>query len=66
MSLIAFLVIAAGGLIYTAAKFQDYGQAWAFSTCASLPESCDHPDIVLISAVVVAGILFVVRTIIDV
>jgi hypothetical protein len=66
MSFLPILVLVAGGWIYTAAAFENYGDAWAVNTCTGLPGICDHPNSILYGAFVAAIAFYVVKTIKDI
>ena len=61
MLFVVLLMLAATGLFYAAATFQNQGYAWADQTCASLPSLCGSPYIVAIGAVAVIAIFFVME-----
>jgi hypothetical protein len=61
MSLIPFLLMAAGGWIELAAMFEaHYGQAWAYRACGSIDGLCNYHTPIFYGAVAlaVASLLF--------
>ncbi len=61
MMFIVLLMLAATGLFYAAATFQNQGYAWADQTCASMPSLCASPHIVAIGAVAAVVVFFVME-----
>jgi hypothetical protein len=59
MWVISLFLLAAGVWIYAAAAYQNYGQAWAYNTCAAFPGFCDHSSFAFYAAVGAATIVFV-------
>ena len=63
MFFVALLLLAATGLFYAAAFYQNHGYAWADQTCASLQSLCDSPHTVAIGAVAAIVIFFAMQMI---
>jgi hypothetical protein len=61
MLFVVLLMLAATGLFYAAATYQNHGYAWADQTCASMPSLCDSPHIVAIGAVAAIVVFFVME-----
>ena len=41
MAFLAFVTLAAGGLFFVSALYENHGYAWADETCASMPSLCE-------------------------
>jgi hypothetical protein len=63
MLFVALLMLAATGLFYVAATFQNHGYAWADQTCTGMPLLCASPHIVAIGAVAAVAVFFVMERI---
>jgi hypothetical protein len=61
MLFVVLLMLAATGLFYATATFQNQGYAWADQTCASMPLLCRSPHIVAIGAVAAVAVFFVMQ-----
>jgi hypothetical protein len=61
MLLVVLIMLAATGLYYAAATFQNQGYDWADQTCASMPSLCASPHVVAIAAVATIVVFFVME-----
>jgi len=59
MWIVSLFLLAAGGWIYAAAEYQNYGHAWADTTCTALQGACDHPYFVLYATLGAATVVFI-------
>ena len=63
MLFVVLFMLAATGLFYATATFQNHGYAWADQTCASMPLLCASPHIVAVCAIAVIVVFFVMEKI---
>lgn len=63
MIVIAFMMVAATGLIYAASMLQYRGYGWADTTCAYAPDACASPHYVAIATVALIGAVFALEAI---
>jgi hypothetical protein len=63
MLLVVLIMLAATGLFYAAATFQNQGYDWTDQTCASMPSLCAFPHVVAIGAVATIVVFFIMERI---
>ena len=63
MFFVTLLLLAATGLFYGAASYQNHGYAWADQTCARMQSLCGSPHIVAIGAVAAIVVFFTMQMI---